>query len=331
MALTTSEMSAADLAAVVGNSNGNGNNNGWGDNGLEWLILLFLFAFGNNGNGWGNGFGGVNNGGGGGAVPYIGVTSDVQRGFDQSAIMASLNGLTTGQCNQTATLQNAITQGQMANMQGFNALQNQLCNCCNDMGNTVQNGFFNAETAAANRQMANMQSVFGLQTALNSGVNTLQNTMMSNEMARQQCCCDTKQAIGDLKYTVATENCADRAAVSDGIRDVIANQTGNTTALLNTINSGIQSIKDQLCADKIESKNETISQLRSQLNEANRLASQTLQTAQIRDGQMVTMNNLVNELRSCPIPSMPVYGIQPIFTCQNKNQGCGCGCGCGVA
>ena len=54
-------------------------------------------------------------------------------------------------------------------------------------------------------------------------------------------------------------------------------------------------------------------------------ASQVEQTAQIRAGQNLTMANLVNELRSCPIPAQPVYGSQPIFTCPNNNSGCGCG------
>ena len=57
-------------------------------------------------------------------------------------------------------------------------------------------------------------------------------------------------------------------------------------------------------------------------------ASQVAQTAEIRAGQATTANLLVNELRSCPIPSQPVYGNQPIFTC-NGNGGCGCGNGYG--
>lgn len=147
MSLTSSEMTPADIAAVTGNG---GNGFGYGD-GSWWIIVLFLFAAMNGG--WGNGFGGGN---GGGFMPYMGATSDMQRGFDQSAVMASLNALTTGQCNQTATLQNAITQGQIASMQGFNGIQNQLCNCCSDMASN-----------------------------LNAGVNLLQNTLMQNEMARQ--------------------------------------------------------------------------------------------------------------------------------------------------
>jgi ABC-type iron transport system FetAB permease component len=123
--------------------------------------------------------------------------------------------------------------------------------------------------------------------------------------------------IADLRYTVATEACADRAAISDALRDVIAANTAST-----------QRILDQLCADKIESKNDTIAQLRSELLYARGQASQDVQTAAIRASQATTANQLVAELRSCPIPAQPVYGNQPIFSCpQTITPGCGCGCG----
>jgi hypothetical protein len=110
---------------------------------------------------------------------------------------------------------------------------------------------------------------------------------------------------------VATEACADRAAVNDALRDVIAANTAST-----------QRILDQLCQDKIDAKNDEISQLRQELLYSRGQASQDVQTAAIRAGQATTANQLVQELRSCPIPSMPVYGQTPIFTC-NQNQ-CGC-------
>ena len=273
MSLTSSEMTPADIAAVTGNGNDWG-----GGNGSWWIIVLFLFAL--MGNGWGNGFGGF--GGNGGAVPYIGATADVQRGFDQSAIMSSLNSLATGQCNQTATLQNAITQGQIASMQGFNGIQNQLCNCCFDMSNAV-----------------------------NGGVAALQNTMMQNEMARQNCCCETKQAIADLKYTVATENCADRQALSDGVRDIIASNTAQTQAIL-----------DKLCQQEIDAKNETIANLRTQLNMQNLAASQTAQTAAILANNAAQTQALEQYLNPSPIPA---YVVQNPNCCVNN------GCGCGIA
>ena len=104
---------------------------GMGDFGSSgwWIILLFLFA-----GGFGNGFG---FGGGGNAAGF--VNADVQRGFDQSAVM---NGMTGIQATIN-DLQNAINGSQMASLnrsfdaqtavaQGFAALQAQLAQCCCD-------------------------------------------------------------------------------------------------------------------------------------------------------------------------------------------------------
>ena len=113
--------------------------------------------------------------------------------------------------------------------------------------------------------------------------------------------------ISDLKYTVATENCADRQAVNEGVRDIIANQT-----------AGIQRILDQMCNDKIDAKNDEIAQLRQELLYSRGQASQIAQNATIIDG-------IYNRLDTCPVGTTPVYGRTPIFTC--NNNGCGCGCG----
>lgn len=159
----------------------------------------------------------------------------------------------------------------------------------------IANSFANAEVGRCNQTTTLLQSLNGLGTQF------------------QNCCCENRLATADLKYTIATENCADRQAISMGIRDVIENNTRNTQAIL-----------DKLCQQEIDAKNETIANLRTQLNMATLNASQTAQTALIREGQNAAVNSLVNELRSCPIPSQPVYGSQPIFTCPNNN-GCGCG------
>ena len=101
-------------------------------------------------------------------------------------------------------------------------LSNQVCNCCSDMQSTVANGFYNSEIAANNRQMANMQTSFDL----------------SRQFA--DCCCENRLGIANLNSTILSENCADRAALADGLKDVLINQTANT-----------QRILDQLCNDKI--------------------------------------------------------------------------------
>lgn len=163
---------------------------------------------------------------------------------------------------------------------GINGISTQLCA-----------GLAGVEQGANARQIANMQTAFDMQSQLAS------------------CCCENRLGIADLKYTVATENCADRAAVSDGIRDVIASQAANT-----------QRILDQLCQDKIEQKNDIIAQLRSELMYARGQASQDVQTAAIQAGQ----RNLANEVEQYINPTpRPAYVVANPNCCGNFN-GCGC-------
>ena len=91
-----------------------------------------------------------------------------------------------------------------------------------------------------------------------------------------------------------------------------------------------QAILDKLCQleldgykQQLDAKNDLIAQLRQENLYARGQASQVDQTAQLRTSQATVANQLVSELRSCPIPSQPVYGNQPIFTC-GGNSGCGC-------
>lgn len=282
----------------MGNSYGNGM--GWGMDGSFWIIILFLFAM--FGNGWGNGFG---FGGGGGAMPYMmnqNTDSSVQRGFDQQAVMSGINGL-----------QNSVTTG-------FGGVQTALCSGFADVNAGVSNGFAQAEIANNGRQMANMNQMFGLQTGLSNQLNTI-------AMNQQNNCYENRAAVADLKYTVATEACADRAAVDGALRDVTANNVANTQAILNTVNAGIQSIKDQLCQDKIDAKNETISQLRQEIAMKDLAASQAAQNSLIQNGFANEVDQLYNRLNSCPVPSTPVYGRTPIFTCNNNSGMASCGCG----
>lgn len=265
---------------------GNGFGGDW-----AWIILLLLLGWGNNG--WGNGFGG--NGGGNELYPWMNQAEITSGGFRDQMINNNVTSIRDGVAN----------------------LSTQLCNCCGDIQNSlcngfagvnagVANGFAQAEIAANGRQMANMNQAFAAQTAMAQGFNAL-----SSQFA--DCCCENRLATADLKYTIATENCADRAALSDGVRDIIAAQT-----------AGTQRILDQLCADKIDAKNDEIAQLRQQLNMADLRASQTAQNAFISQGFANEVDALYNRLNTCPVPTTPVYGRTPIFTC---NNGCGCGCG----
>lgn len=224
----------------------------------------------------------ANNGWGGGFGGNNGtgfVANDVQRGFDQATLTNGINSLSTGMCN------------------GFSNVQQSLCNGFAGVNATVSNGFAQAEIANNARQMADMQQTFGIQTAL------------------QQCCCDNRAATADLKYTIATENCADRQAVADALRDVIASNTANTQAIL-----------DKLCAQEIDALKTQNQNLQTQINLANLAASQNQQTAQLLADNAAQTQYVVNRVAPYPQPAI-VYGYNTTWM-NGGNSGCGCGSCC---
>lgn len=240
-----------------------------------WIIVLLalLFGWGGNGNGNGGFFGG---------------------GFDNGYAW-----LSNGQKDIMANTNNGFDTLHLSNQldtvnSGIYSLSNQLCNTGNDITSAISNGFYNAEISANNRQMANMNTAFDL----------------SRQFA--DCCCENRLGIAGLNATILSENCADRQALSEGVRDIIANQTAS-----------VQRILDQLCNDKIDAKNEKIADLQREILMKDLQASQIQQTATLRAGQEAEVDALYNRLSNCPVPSTPVYGRIPIFTC-NGNNGCGC-------
>ena len=285
-------MSPADVAAVVGNNhypypmygNNGGFGSGFGDGSWVWLILI-LALLGGWGNGNGNGFGGF----GGFNSDYAWLSNG------QKEIMQNTN-----DGFNTLHLSNQVEGVR----DGIASLANQLCNCCADMQQTVTAGFANAETAANARQMGTMQQLFNGQISTLQGFNGV-----TSEIANASA--ENRLGIANLNSTILAENCADREALSNGIRDIVSNQTANT-----------QRILDQLCQDKIDAKNEKIADLQRQLQMADLKASQIEQNAFIARGFSDEVDQLYNRLSNCPVPSTPVYGRTPIFTC---NGGCGCG------
>lgn len=228
------------------------NGNGMFGGDGAWWLIV-LFLFAMNG-GWGNGFG-ANNGAG------------MQRGFDQQAVMSGIGDITGAISNGFANVQTALCGG----FAGVNA--------------GVANGFAQAEIANNGRQMANMNQLFGVQTGIGNQLNTL-------SMGLQNCCCENRAATADLKYTVATEACADRAAVTNALQEVTAQGISNTQNILNAINGGFQSIRDQMFSDKMDAKNERIAELERQLTMANFVASQGHQT-----------NQIISSLAPIPVPA----------------------------
>ena len=177
---------------------------------------------------------------------------------------------------------------------GFSNVQQSLCNGFAGVNQTVSNGFAQAEISNNARQMADMNQQFALQSQL------------------AQCCCDNRLATSQTQNIIQNEGNATRIADANNTRDI-----------LTAFNSGVQSIKDQLCNYRDEQKDETIANLRQELLFARGQASQVAQNAAI-------INGVYNRLNECPVGTVPVFGEQPIFTCPtnvgNGNFGCGCGC-----
>ena len=293
---------------------------GFGDNfGGDWIILfLFAMMFGG---GWGGGFGNMFE------FPWLlngqqnvlnGVNANTNAGFNQAALTSAIGDLNNSVVSGFGNVQLGIAGVNQNICQSTGQIQNAMCQGFNGVTNAVTSAQNALAQQMYSNEIANLNRSFAEQTANTQGFNSVQSQL-------SQCCCDNRLATNDLKYTIATEACADRA-----------NSTQNTQSILNLVNSGIQSIKDQLCQDKIDAKNDEIAQLRQEILYTRGQAaaesiyqrgqnSQDVQTAQILAGQAAIPGQVYTRLNECPVSTVPVYGRQPIFTC--NNNGCGCGCG----
>ena len=285
-------LSPADVKAIVGNNNpypmyGNGFGNGFGgDSGWLWFIIILAMMNG----GWG--FGGFGGGFGGGVgmdvmYPWLSngqkeIMQNTNDGFNSLHISNQIEGV----------------------RDGVNGLTNQLCNSTASVTQAINTGFANAESSANARQMADMQQAFNSEIATLNGFNNINNAL-------QQCCCDNRLATCQTQNIVQNEANATRFADANNTRDIITNATANTQAIL-----------DKLCQLELDGKTDKIHELELRLTEANLKNSQTEQNAFIAQGFANEVDALYNRLSNCPVPSTPVYGRTPIFTC---NSGCGCG------
>lgn len=212
------------------------------------------------------------------------------------------------QANLTSDgFQNAMMNDNITEIRsGVSNLSTQLCNCCGDMQMAIANGFAGVEQGANARQMANMQTAFSAQTAMQQGF---------NQLASQQadCCCENRLANCQTQNIIQNEGNATRFADANNTRDII-----------DATNRGNQMILDKLCQLELDGFKRENDNLRTQLNMATLRESQTAQNAFISQGFANEVDQLYNRLNNCPVPTTPVYGRTPIFTC-NGQQGCGCG------
>ena len=262
--------SLSDIAAVTDGTNGNGGFGNWGDG--WWIILLFLFA-----GGWGGrGFGGF----GGGGFPGIGGTPVTRGELDFSNLDSSIRGVqqgladgfyavNTGMLNGFAGVQNSL-------MTGFHGVDNAVCT----LGYQTQAGINGVN-------VANMQNTNAITGQMATGFNGLERQLAD-------CCCENRAAIADIKYTMATNNCATQNAIANAARDIVDNQ-----------NAATRSILDFLVTDKIT----------------------TLQTEnqnlKLKASQAEQNNYLIEALRPAPVPAYPVCAPYYANSCGGSGFGFG--------
>ncbi len=242
-------LTAADVAAVTRNNDGGT----FGNDSWAWVVILLLFGWSGNGRGFG-GFGG----GYGMPCGAPATQADLAAGFNNSAVLASLNDIKLGQAN-------AINY----NNQGFS----------------------------------------GLNTALLQGFNGVERGFCDISHQISDCCCDTRTAIADVKYTIAQEGCETRHAMCNNTRDIIDNANANSRAIL-----------DFLTQDKIATLTAENQSLKFQ-------ASQSAQNAFITANQEAQTAELIRRLRQPePVPSYLVPNPNCCYNPQVSFNTCG-GCG----
>ena len=281
----------------------NGNGYGFGGGDGAWFLLFLLLICGNNG--WGNGFGGGFGGGnvGGDLYPWMNQSNQMNDGFRDQMINSNITGI-----------QNAVTSGFGDTALGIAGINQNICQTGNGIIGAV-NGSTNAITGQmyANT-IADLERSFAAQTA-----NTQAITGLQSQLA--QCCCDQRLATCQTQNVVQNEGNATRYADANNTRDIIDSQTRGTQAILDKLcQLELDGVKGQLA----QAERENVG-LQNQLNMATFRESQANQNALFAQGMNAEVDALYNRLKNCPVPAQPVYGNQPIFTCNGNNGGCGCG------
>lgn len=157
----------------------------------------------------------------------------------------------------------------------------------------MTNGFAQAELSRSNQQAALMQQLTAMQ------------------MQNQECCCENRAAIAQVRYDMATQACDTRNTVQNATRDII-----------DAMNSGFRGIDQRLTAQEIAAKDAKIAEQNQRLFAADLAASQSAQTLDMRN--YVSAQFAYYNPR--PVPSFSVPAPYQYTGCGNQYN-CNC-CGC---
>lgn len=232
----------------------------FGGNGVS-LADIAAVTNRNNNDGWNNGgdwwawiilfaMFGWGNGGfgfGGGNGGSGYIEGIVQRGFDTQTIISKLDGLNSGVCSL-----------------GYDQLAQQ-----NATNNLITTTGYNIERAAQANAIANMQQFNAL------------------AMSQQQCCCENRQQIAELKYDMATSDCAIKTLINQVARELQWGQQNGFRDLSDLINARFNELT-------LAQKDAIIADLQARLNNCDRdTALQSLGTY------------LINQLNPRAVPAYP--------------------------
>ena len=145
---------------------------------------------------------------------------------------------------------------------------------------------------------------FGVQSSLCQGFNGI-----SREVA--DCCCSTKSAIADVKYTIANEGCETRHALFNNTRDIIDNANANSRAILDALNANY------------------VRTLEQENNSLRLSASQSAQNAVLMAAMDANKAEILRRTGAeCPTAAYIVQPPQPVtFPTNACGQFNGCVCG----
>lgn len=246
---------------------GNSNNGFFGGDGGWWFILLFILLGGNGFGGWGN-----NNFASDTAVmyPWMNQSNQISNGFRDQMFNTQIGGIQNGITAGFGDVQNALCGGFAGTAAAITGAQNAL----------TQQMYAN--------QISDLERSFAAQTANTAGLTGLQAQLAS-------CCCDNRAGLADLRYTVATEACADRNAVSSALRDVLTATQAQT-----------QTILDRMCQQEIDALKSQNLALQNQVNLQALAASQTAQTAALVADNASQTQYIVNRVAPYPVPAYTV-------------------------
>ena len=172
---------------------------------------------------------------------------------------------------------------QQSTNQRFNALDNGLA----QLGYANQQQGYETRLAITNAQAQQQQCCCETQGVIANAQNQLQAQLAD-------CCCENRLAVANLNAAIAADTCAVTTAISNAARDITDNQNANYRAL-----------HDEIVANRMEDKNETIAELRSQVQALNLAASQQNQNAY-----------LIGQLKMpTPVPSYTVPNPYAAYGC----------------